>query len=130
MADGFRVKQLPPVKKELAIDVLSIIPHSCVLRNSSCFCVRDLVVLGRWVKVLSMVTEEERQERDLSRTASEPDIQMLGDHEVCTFRVRFVSVAVARLYCTGCTYGRMLLRHVYIELCACSKGSALLHRPK
>lgn len=42
------------------------------------------VFFFRWVKVLSMVTEEERQERNLSRTASEPDIQMLGDHEVRT----------------------------------------------
>ncbi|CAN0127455.1 unnamed protein product, partial [Ectocarpus sp. 13 AM-2016] len=35
----------------------------------------------RWVKVLSVVTEQERQERKLTRTASEPDIQMLRDRE-------------------------------------------------
>eukprot|EP00752_Nemacystus_decipiens_P011720 g10401.t1 len=42
---------------------------------------QTVALTQKWVKVLSMVSEEERQERDLSRTASEPDIQMLGDHE-------------------------------------------------
>lgn len=42
--------------------------------------------LTRWVKVLSVVTEQEREERNLTRTASEPDIQMLRDREVCCAR--------------------------------------------
>ncbi|CAN0138215.1 unnamed protein product, partial [Scytosiphon promiscuus] len=35
----------------------------------------------RWIKLLSATTEEEQEKRSLQRTASEPDIQMLGDHE-------------------------------------------------
>ncbi|CAM9826183.1 unnamed protein product [Ectocarpus sp. 4 AP-2014] len=42
---------------------------------------QTVALTQRWVKVLSVVTEQEREERNLTRTASEPDIHMLRDRE-------------------------------------------------
>ena len=66
-----------------------------------------------------MVTEEERQERDLSRTASEPDIQMLGDHEVRSQSTRrsFPSCLNSRLYpAVSC----VVLCRTHVGECCCA----------
>ncbi|CAN0205105.1 unnamed protein product [Pylaiella littoralis] len=42
---------------------------------------QTIALTQRWTKVLSVVTEEVKEERKLARTASEPDIQMLSDHQ-------------------------------------------------